>query len=113
VLVSGFEPQIPVLARRSFAAGHPILQQNYYTGEADQQRAVAQLSRETVSMVILFDGSDAFRRGWPAIAAELSAREFVERTWRLGSREVTVWLPPARADVTPAHLATCGAGPSF
>ena len=109
VLVSGFEPQIPVLARRPFAAGHPILQGNYYTAEDDQQRAVAQLARETVSMVILFDGSDAFRRGWPGIAAELSARGFVERTWPLGPREVTVWLPPARAGDTPADIANCGA----
>ena len=109
VLVSGFEPQISVLARRPFAAGHPILQQNYYTSDEDQQRAVAQLSRETVSMAILFDGSDAFRREWPPIAAGLASRGFVERTWRLGQREVTLWLPPARAHVTPANVATCGA----
>ena len=109
VLVSGFEPQIPVLARRPFAAGHPILQQNYYTSDDDQQRAASQLSRETVSMAILFDGSDAFRSEWPPIAAGLTSREFVERTWQLGQREVTIWLPPARAHVTPANVATCGA----
>lgn len=108
VLVSGFEPQISVLARRPFAAGHPIFQQNYYTSDEEQQRAVGQLARETVSMVILLEGSAAFRSEWPIVAADLDARRFVERSWRLGQRDVTVWLPAARAHVTPANVATCG-----
>ena len=111
VLVSGFAPEIPVLAGRRFAAGHPIFQPRYYTGAQDIQRALNQLSRETVSLAVLLDGPIAFRDSWPALAAELQDRGFVERIWRLDNQDVFVWLPAERANAQQSVTDGCRQGP--
>jgi len=102
VLVSGFAPQIPVLAGRAFAAGLPSWLDGYYTNDTDIERAAAFLSREAVSLAVLLDGSETFSRTWPRLAHDLKARGFVERVWQLDDRRVTVWLPPTQ---TGAELA--------
>ena len=101
VLVSGFAPQIPVLAGRAFAAGLPAWLGGYYTSSSDVERAAALLSREAVSLVVLLEGADAFTSSWPRLAADLRARGFVERTWQIDDRQVVVWLPSHRARDTP------------
>jgi hypothetical protein len=102
VLVSGFAPQIPVLAHRPFAAGLPAWLPGYYTNPSDVERAAALLSRESVSLVVMLEGSDVFTKQWPRLATDLRSRGFVERTWRLDDRSVVVWLPANRARDTPA-----------
>ena len=97
VLVSGFAPQLSVLANRPFAAGLPTWLGGYYTSEADVERARAILSRESVSLVVLLEGEEAFTTQWPRLASDLRARGLVRRTWPLEDRMVTVWLPAARA----------------
>ena len=101
VLVSGFAPQIPVLARRAFAAGLPAWLGGYYTSASDVDRAAAILAREHVSLAVMLEGADAFTRSWPRLAADLRARGFVERTWKIDDRAVVVWLPADRARDTP------------
>jgi hypothetical protein len=94
VLVSGFGPEIPVLARRPFAAGLPSWIPGYYTSQGDVGRARAQLSREQVSMAVMLEGSRPFVESWPELAAHLRARGFVEGTWTFGSGDsLVVWLP--------------------
>jgi hypothetical protein len=99
VFVSGFAPQLAVLANRPFAAGLPTWLAGYYTSDADVARARATLSRESVSLVVLLEGEEAFTTEWPGLAADLRARGLVQRTWALGDRTVTVWLPASRAQV--------------
>jgi hypothetical protein len=101
VLVSGFAPQIPVLAGRAFAAGLPAWLPGYYTNPSDIERAAALLSRESVSLVVMLEGSDAFTKQWPRLATDLRARGFVERSWKVDDRSVVVWLPASRARDTP------------
>jgi hypothetical protein len=57
------------------------------------ERATAQLARESVSIAVLLEGSAVFMQEWPRLAAELRARDFIERTWRLDGADVVVWLP--------------------
>jgi hypothetical protein len=101
VLVSGFGPEIAVLAHRPFAAGLPTWIPGYNTHREDVERAVAQLGRETVSIAVMLEGTAAFTKGWPALADDLLARHFVERTWRLDGSDVVVWVPESVA----AHAA--------
>ena len=93
VLVSGFGPEISVLARRRFAAGLPSWIPGYNTHSRDVERAVAQLAREPVSVAVLLEGSAVFAEEWPRLAADLRARNFIERTWRLDKGDVVVWVP--------------------
>ncbi|HEY1306820.1 MAG TPA: hypothetical protein VGF24_24875 [Vicinamibacterales bacterium] len=102
VLVSGFAPQIPVLARRAFAAGLPSWFGGYYTSASEVDRAAAILAREQVSLAVMLDGAGAFTSAWPGLAADLRARGFVERTWKINDRAVVVWLPADRARDTPS-----------
>jgi hypothetical protein len=92
VLVSGFGPEIPVLARRPFAGGVPTWIPGYGTNPRDVERAAAQLAREPVSVAIMLEGSAAFIQEWPTLAADLRARHLVERTWRFGESDVVVWI---------------------
>lgn len=104
VLVGGFAPEIPVLARRPFAAGVPTWIPGYNTHPRDVDRAAARLAREQVSMAVMLEGSAAFVDEWPRLAQDLRARGFVERTWRLDGSDVVVWIPEelaARAPFAP------------
>lgn len=93
VLVSGFAPEIPVLARRPFAGGLPSWIPGYNTHPRDVERATSQLAREHVSMAVMLEGSASFVEEWPTLADALRARGFVERTWQLDGRSVVVWVP--------------------
>jgi hypothetical protein len=101
VHVSGFGPELPVLARRPFAAGLPSWIPGY-THPRDLQRALAQLAREQVSMAVMLEGSAAFVDEWPQLASELGARRMIERTWRLDGRDVVVWIPAELAARAPS-----------
>jgi hypothetical protein len=101
VHVSGFGPELPVLARRPFAAGLPSWIPGY-THPRDLQRALAQLAREQVSMAVMLEGSAAFVDEWPQLASELRARRMIERTWRLDGRDVVVWIPAELAARAPS-----------
>ncbi|MBM3779293.1 MAG: hypothetical protein FJW23_13835 [Acidimicrobiia bacterium] len=106
VLVSGFSPQIPVLADRPFAGGQPVWLPGYATSPRDVQRALAQMSREQISLVVLIDGVRVFEREWPDLAAWLRQRRFVERRWVLDGLDAVVWIPAGRARDSPG----CGPG---
>jgi hypothetical protein len=93
VLVSGFAPEIPVLARRPFAGGLPSWIPGYNTHPRDVERATSQLAREHVSMAVMLEGSASFVEEWPTLADALRARGFVERTWQLDGSSVVVWVP--------------------
>jgi hypothetical protein len=107
VLVSGFGPEIAVLAGRPFAAGLPTWIPGYSTHPRDEERAVAQLAREPVSIAVMLEGSTAFTNGWPRLAAVLRARSFVERTWRLNGTDIVVWIPQELAARSPDAPPTC------
>ena len=95
VLIGGFGPELPVLAHRAFAGGLPDWIRGYYEDRADVARARSQLARERVALAVMLDGSDAFVRTWPAVAADLQARGLTRRTIELTSGPVDVWLRPA------------------
>src|SRR5688572_11479651 len=107
VFVSGFGPEIPVLAHRPFAGGVPSWIPGYNTHPRDVERAAAQLTRETVSMAVMLEGSAAFAEEWPRLADDLRARGFVERTWRLDGSDVVVWVPEEVATRAPATPPPC------
>ena len=107
VLVAGFAPEIPVLARRPFAGGLPSWIPGYYTDSRDVERAAALLARETVSMAVMLEGSASFVDEWPRLAADLRARGFVERVWRLDATDVEVWVPEELAVRAPSAPPQC------
>jgi hypothetical protein len=107
VLVSGFGPEIPVLAHRPFAAGLPSWIPGYNTHPRDVERAATTLAREDVSIAVLLEGSAVFIEEWPRLAADLRARHFIERTWQLDGRDVVVWVPQAVAAQSPDRPPAC------
>ena len=110
VLIAGFAPEIPVLARRPFAGGLPSWIPGYYTDARAVERAAAQLAREPVSMAVMLEGAAAFVEEWPRLAADLRARGFVERVWRLDGSDVVVWVPEELAARAPSAPPACGPG---
>ena len=108
VLVSGFGPEIPVLAGRPFAGGVPSWIPGYNTHPRDVERAAAQLAREALSMAVMLEGSAAFVEEWPRLADDLRARRFVERTWQLDGSDVVVWIPEELAARAPSAPPRCG-----
>jgi hypothetical protein len=53
VLVAAEAPEIPVYARRRFAAGQGAVALSLYTSEANQRRAVARLASQSVPIVLV------------------------------------------------------------
>ncbi len=75
LLVAAYAPEIPVFARRRFAAGQPTVSLSFYTSDADQRRALARLERQSVP-VILADARDfeeGFVSDYPLLARHLDA----------------------------------------
>jgi len=107
VFVSGFGPEISVLAHRPFAAGLPSWVPGYNTHSRDVGRAEAQLGRESVSIAVMLEGSAVFVEEWPRLAAHLRERNFVERTWRLDDGNVVVWVPANVGERAPDSPPAC------
>lgn len=74
VLVAAYAPEIPVFARRGFAAGQPTVSLSLYTSEADQRRALGRLERQSVPVVVAdADGfEDEFVTDYPLLAQYVS-----------------------------------------
>jgi hypothetical protein len=98
VLVAGFGPEVPALARRPFAAGLPTWIPGYYDDEADVTRALARLQREPVAVAVLLDGTTAFTQSWPSLADAVHARAREEYAVPSINARLRVWLPHAIDD---------------
>ena len=93
VLVSGFGPEIPVLADRAFAAGLPSWIPGYYQSPADVEHALARFRRENVAVAVMLEGSDAFVTAWPLLGRELTQRGWEAHPMPVVDDRVSVWLP--------------------
>jgi hypothetical protein len=74
VLVAGPLHEIPVFARRRFAAGQAMFKLSLYTSDKDQRRALARLKQQSVP-VILADASEfegGFVSDYPLLARHLA-----------------------------------------
>jgi len=60
-----------------------------------------------VSMAVMLEGSASFVDEWPRLAADLRARGFVERVWRLDATDVEVWVPEELAVRAPSAPPQC------
>ena len=74
VLVTGPTHEIPVLARRRFAAGQAMFKLSLYTSERDQQRALARLQLQSVPVVLadVRELEGGFLSDYPVIARHLA-----------------------------------------
>ena len=76
ILVTGPTHEIPVLARRRFAAGQAMFKLSLYTSDQDQQRALARLEQQSVPLVLAdvreLDGG--FLSDYPLVARHLAER---------------------------------------
>jgi len=117
LLVSGPYPDVFVLGRRGFAAGHIAFLEGWYTTEADQALALERMRRQSVPFVIWpLDDEKTFTTNFPRVFAHLQAayepmvdlpaegltgiRILVERARpRTGTDAATGWpcFAPARA----------------
>jgi Dolichyl-phosphate-mannose-protein mannosyltransferase len=95
ILVTGFGPEIPVLAQRPFAARLPTWIPGYYEDSADINRALMQLGRERLGAAVFLDGSMMVARLWPALLNAIQDLGFEEYTVASINSRVRVWLPHA------------------
>lgn len=112
VLVEGFGPDIPVLARRLFAGGVPDWLPGYYESPAEVQRAIDRLDREHPAAAIMLEGSDAFARSWPAAAGWLARNGYSRVHAAPIDAAADIWVrhpDPGRAD--PATGVPCPGRP--
>jgi hypothetical protein len=76
LMVAGYAPEVPVLARRPFAAGQSKLAFSFYKSDVDQRRALERLERQSVPIVLAnyeeFD--EAFVTDYPLLWDYVSAR---------------------------------------
>ncbi len=98
VLVSGFGPEIPVLAHRPFASGLASWIPGYYDDPADVARAIAQLNRERVGAAVMLDGSTVFMSSWPDLGRWVRERALEEHAVPSIDSRIRVWLPRAAPD---------------
>lgn len=100
VLVSGFGPEIPVLARRPFAGGLPTWIPGYYQDPDDERRALVQLEGEPVAAAVMLDGSMVFLNSWPSLGRWL-VEHFEEHPVPSINSRLRVWLPRRDAVARP------------
>jgi hypothetical protein len=93
ILVSGFGPELPILAGRPFAGGLSSWIPGYYEDAYDVDRAVAQLDRERVGAAVMLDGSRVFFLLWPRLGDWLRSHSFEEYALTPINDRVRVWLP--------------------
>jgi hypothetical protein len=105
VLVSGFGPEIPVLAHRPFAGGLPTWIPGYYDAPADIARAIGRLRREQVGAAIMLDGSSVLINSWPDLGRWVHARGLEEHSVAGLDPRVRIWLPKF-GPTTPTDPAT-------
>ena len=76
LLVGGYAPEIPVFARRRFAAGQPTLSLSFYTSVEDQEQAIAKLRTQSVPVVLVpLQGTEEdFSDDYPLIARYVTDR---------------------------------------
>lgn len=74
LLVIGRLHEIPVFARRRFAAGQPLFELSLYTSEADQRRALAVLATQSVPIVLADtrDFDEGFIEDYPLVARHIA-----------------------------------------
>jgi hypothetical protein len=79
LLVAAYAPEIPVFARRRFAAGQPTVANSFYTSEVDQHRAVERLQTQSVPIILAADQAydEEFASDYPLLA------RYVEAHYRL------------------------------
>jgi hypothetical protein len=97
VIVSGFAPEIPILAGRPFAGGLPSWLLGYYVLPADARIIERHLSREEVGAVVLLEGPRVFVLSWPSVASRLRESGFAEYAFPPQAPEVRLWLRPIEA----------------
>lgn len=76
LLVIGRLHEIPVFARRQFAAGQPLFELSLFTSELDQRRAVERLGQQSVPIVLAEDGEfeEGFASDYPLVAQYVAER---------------------------------------
>jgi hypothetical protein len=76
ILVTGATHEIPVLARRRFAAGQAMFKLSLYTSERDQQRALTRLEQQSVPLVLVDarESEGGVLSDYPLVARHLAAR---------------------------------------
>jgi hypothetical protein len=94
VIVSGFAPEIPILAGRQFAGGLPAWLLGYYVLPPDAQIIERHLRQEEVGAVVLLEGSRVFMLSWPTVARGLLDTGFQEYAFPADSTGVHLWLRP-------------------
>jgi hypothetical protein len=74
LLVAGHYQEIPVFARRRFAAGQPTVSLSFYTSESDQRRALARLEGQSVPIVLADaeEFEEGFVSDYPLLAQHLA-----------------------------------------
>ncbi len=97
VLVTGFGPEIPVLAHRPFAGGLPTWIPGYYNDPPDVARAVDRLSHEHVGAAIMLDGSAVLANSWPDLGRWFKAWGSKSIRFHRSTHDwVSGFRPPAR-----------------
>jgi hypothetical protein len=105
VIVSGFAPEVPVLANRRFAGGLPAWLLGYYVLPADARIIERHLAREEVGAVVLLEGPRVFVASWPGVARKLIDGGFKEYAFPTDAPVIHLWLRPP-ADEAPPDAAT-------
>jgi hypothetical protein len=76
LLVAGYMPEVPVFARRAFAAGQATVSLAMYTSDDDQRRALDRLARQSVPVVLADarDFEEGFVSDYPLLAKYIADR---------------------------------------
>ncbi len=75
LLVSGPYPDVFVLGRRGFAAGHIAFLEGWYTSDADQALALQRMRDQSVPFLVLpLDDQPTFERNFPQVLAHVQSR---------------------------------------